>query len=221
LGTTNLLERYRAFKLGLHIHFRLTCGQVVESCAFFQWRGGIEDQIQIRHLSMREDHATVIADNQANGDHSMLVGIIDVVEHPQGILISGSPSMVWLHPLKDCLAGRGRSLYHGSRSGFIFLTSLKNGELPLSIGRLIVCQNELINQVVEGGAELISDFTSEQSKLDRWLSETNILGKESNHSFIEVSLNTNSIRARFKLPRIRLEPIEVLHGSFNLGPDFV
>ncbi len=151
----------------------------------------------------------------------MLIGIIEVLEHPKGMLVCGSSSMVRLHPLDDCMRVGGKALYHGTRSGFVSLGSLKDGKLILSRGLLLIKNNELTNQMVKGRPQLICDFTCKQEQLEGWVREATTHRNESNYSRFEVTLYPNGVGVRFKGNNISHELIEVLHGPFNLGIDSI
>jgi len=220
-GTTNLLERYRAMKLGLHLHLRIGCREKVQACAVFQGAWRVDEQPHLPIFPVRETNPAIVPNKEAYGDEFMLVGVIELVQHPKGLLVRGSPSLVRLHPLNDCLNVGGRSLYHGHRSGFVFIGSLKDGELRLCRGGLIVNHHQLPNEVIECGPKLICDFTGEQDQLDRWVSEARIFGKESDYARLEITLYPNGICTRLKGSNLTHEFIEVLYGPFNLGPDSI
>jgi hypothetical protein len=221
LDGTNLVERYCAGQLALHLHMRVDVMESVQTCAVFKHIPGSGPQDQIPIFPVGEDYPTVIPNPEVYGYDSMLVGIIEILQHPQGVLVCGTPSMVRLHLLDDCLNVGGRSFYHGGRSGFVALGSLKDGELRFSRGLLIIDPEKLTNEMVESGTKLICNFTGEQDQLDRWISEARLLGKESNYSSLEITLYSNGIRARMAGSRFTDKAIEVLFGPFNLGMDTI
>jgi hypothetical protein len=220
-GTTDPLERHRAMKLGLHDHLRIGRREKIQACIVFQGVWGINGQHQIGIFPVRETNPAVVPDEKTYGNQSMLVGIVEIAKHPQGMFICGSPSMIRLHFIDDSLNVGGRSLYHGHRSGFVFIGSLKDGELRSGRGCLVIGQDQLPNQVVESGPKLICNFTREQDQLDRWISEARIFGKESDYARLEVTLYPYAIRTTLKRSDLLHEPIEVLYGPFNLSPDSI
>src|ERR1035437_2558736 len=73
-GTTNLLERYRAGKLGLHLHMGICGVERIQTCAVFKHipGSGLQDLIPI--FSIREENPAFVPDPEVYGNDSMLVG---------------------------------------------------------------------------------------------------------------------------------------------------
>ena len=81
----------------------------------------------------------------------MLIGVIDVVKHPQGIVVSGAtiPALIRLDTIHDCLVVGGHSLYFGSSFGFVSVASIKDRKLPAPLGYL---HSKDVSEMVKGGA---------------------------------------------------------------------
>jgi hypothetical protein len=215
LGTTDLLERYRAKKLGVHVHFQIIQqAEVAKFCAVLQYATG-EQIHEVGLLSVREEHAEMISRDETGWNQSMLVGVVEVLQHPEGVLICGD-SVVGLVSLDEYMGAGGNALYHGRCSGYVFIPFLEDRKLPLFLGCLI---RQEVRDVIEGGSKLVSDFTSEQDKINRWRSAaTNLDGIEAHHTRFGVYLGAHSVIPDFKRGSINAELIDVLYGPFNLGP---
>ena len=125
-------------------------------------------------------------------------------------------SVVGLVSLDECMGAGGNALYHGRCSGYVFSPFLEDRKLPLFLGCLI---RQEVRDVIEGGSKLVSDFTSEQDKINRWRSAaTNLDGIEAHHTRFGVYLGAHSVIPDFKRGSINAELIDVLYGPFNLGP---
>jgi len=220
LGSSDLLERYRAFKLGLHVHFRVWHGDFADFCAVFHdspQPHGVETHGQSSLAGALRD-SDMICVNETDGDDSVLVGVVYIAQHPQGVFVCGSPSMVRLQTLNDCIGGDGHSLYHGWRSGFVSVRSLKDGELRLGVGGLL---SQLKDGVIEGRAQLISTFASEQREVQKWHSDIIGDGKISDYTTFKVFLGPQRISNILNPGGVRAELVEVLFGPFNLGSDSI
>ncbi len=128
-------------------------------------------------------------------------------------------SIVRLVSLNECVGAGGNALYHGRCSGYVFVPFLKDWELPFSFGCLI---RQKVDDMVESGSKLVSDFTSEQDQVVKWRIEAsdcaNFQSIEPHHARFEINLGAHSVIPYFERAGIDAELIDVLYGPFNLGP---
>lgn len=221
LNTTDLLERYRAVKLGLHLHIRIGGREKIETCAVFKWFGGIDQQVKLGVFPIREANPAVIPNEEICGNKSMLIGVVEIVQHPQGVLVCGSPSLAGLDTLNNCSGAFGDALYYGSASGFKFVKRLKNRKGTFPVGCLIVDDGQLPEQMIQGRPQLVCSFASNKTQLKRWIAEARSFGKESDHAFLAVTLYPHAICTVLKRGSCAYKLIEVMHGPFNLGSNSI
>lgn len=219
LGVTNLCERYRKERLGVHLHFRGILsgeGNGSDFCAVFHH---LPTDIKINRIPRpaAEINGHLAGIDGTHGDDSMLIGIVNLIEHPQGMLIWGTP-LKRLGGLDDCSGSVGDALYHAVRAGFIFVAFNKNRKLPAPFGCLISQDKD---DMIQGGTQLVRNFTNEQAELDRWLSAAHVHSKDIQGTCVYVWLQPHRIGVTFKLGGIDCELIDVLFGPFNLCSDSV
>lgn len=213
-GRTNLLERYRKERLGVHLHFRCITGRqrhISEFCAAFHYPLATLEIDEIDRARSEIDFSLTGVDG-AGGDNFMLVGIVKFMEHPKGMVVWGT-GLKWLGLLNDCFGSGRDALYHGGRAGFVFLRFLVDRKLPVTLGCLIR-QNE--HDMVETGAQLVCDFSSKQAERERWVAEAIINKKEMQSAEFYVWLGPQGISTSLKGIGIDCEMLDVLYGPFNL-----
>jgi hypothetical protein len=215
LGTTDLLERYRAKKLGIHVHFQIIQqAEVTKFCAVLQYAAG-EQIHEVGVLAISEEHAQMVPRDETAWNQSVLVGVIEVMQHPEGVLVCGTP-IVGLITLDKCSGAPGNALYHGRCSGYKFVPLLKDRELPPFLSCLI---RKKVDDVIESGPQLMCDFTSEQHQVDWWrLAVADLNSVQTHYTRLEIRLGPHCVIPHLIRGSVLAELVDVLYGPFNLGP---
>jgi hypothetical protein len=216
LGTTNLLKRYLEGKLGIHLHceIRLRDGHCQQLCAVFQ---GQKSSVKYDGTVLIHKHVSRTHNN--DGDHPMLVDVIEILQHPQRILMFGGSSMIGLHPLNECAGGLGDVLYQGASSFYIYCRRVKDRKLSKMFRWSMIPQGaQFKDGMVKSGAQLVGHFTGEQHEINRWLAEFGGAGDQADKSSIRIFLESDRVRMAFqKHGDVSVKLLDVLIGPFDLG----
>jgi hypothetical protein len=220
LGVSDLRKRYGTYRLGLHVHIKVGQGDEGKLCVVFTALH--DNKMNLDPLSARDLDPDVIGNDKASGDELVFIGNIDAVQHPQGVLVrvfGTFASAVRLDAFNDCCRAGGHSLYFSSALGYVRVRSVKDRKLPAPFGCVL---SKKKCDVVKGGAQLVSDFTSEEHQWSRWLREgSGCFGEEPDPASSVVSLNSRGISASLEMRGPHLEVEEMLFGPFDLGADSI
>lgn len=219
LGATDLLERYRAFHLRLHLHFKIgVYGHGKQFCAMFQGlhAGAVKDRRSLDPASFTEMESP--CPKNSDGDHSVLVGVVQILKYPKGMLVYGTRSLVGLHPLDICAGEPGNVLYHGTSSGFVSCSGLENRKLSLMFrGSTVSLEAQGVNGMVKGRPQLMGRFTGKQHDIKRWLEWARRFRDNVDPATIGIFLNSRYIGVSLtEGDNISIELLEVLSGPFDL-----
>ena len=113
-------------------------------------------------------------------DDSMLVGVVQVLKNPQRIIARGvGGSHIGLLRLDHAGYRLGDAVYHSARSGCVSFRGFEDRELMLSAvrqyGSVAAQDYELINQMVQGGSELVDCLTCKQGEIQICLANGGVL----------------------------------------------
>jgi hypothetical protein len=161
------------------------------------------------------------ADTCRGNQEAMLVDVVEFVENPKLLV----PSLVRLQSLDESHCGPGDSLYFGAASGFQFLEKVskvfglsKNREAVFSGGLVASGVNELPDEVIQSGSQIVENITDDDGQGQgnwraRWKAVDLIAG-------LRVVLGVDGIRVRVeKSVNPSLKVTDVLFGPFDFCPD--
>jgi hypothetical protein len=223
LGVTDLRERYKNGRLSLHLHLSCAGLETGQFCAFFDRPGPNGDWCALFDMDAPIHKIQLNIPATDNGSsyeqQPMFVGIVEIRQNPEGIVLEIVPSMKRLQRLDECLGVTGDALYYGFSSGFITIPRPGNRKLGFLCGRgrtSCCADDQLVNRVIQGRPKLVENFSDDEAEAGR--DGLNVGKPENQFSGIGVVFLNDFLGVvatkNFKIP---LECIEVLFGPFNLG----
>ena len=149
--------------------------------------------------------------------HSMLIHIGKLVELPQGVRRELISSIVRLHPLNDCLRFWIEAPDFPPMLSGVHDSIPKDQELKSSgeaFGQRVnadVGESEIVDEVVEGGAEVVETVADNEAKLCRdWLGEFDV------HELLTAfTIDMTDVSVRFSLSPLtnfRVKAVQVMGG---------
>jgi hypothetical protein len=170
LGRTDLIEHYRNGRLTIRLDFSLLgleprqhtavfhgrpFGHIAESSGLhFDWRRKIELFDPGLKRGPRDDKQAV------------LIGVVQVMKHPEGVGLRGSASVKRLVRTDQILCGGRNSLYYSLSSGFESIACDEDREAAFVGGGIPSLFDKLPNQEIESGPLLLQDLPNKNA--DFW-----------------------------------------------------
>lgn len=204
-----LLEAYVQGTTEVHVHFRGAVAGVAipeDWCAVFN---RATDEQSIYDCTMTHcDFRQAFKREQCETERSVLIPVGQLIQLPEWMeecrII---PSIVRLQLLDDCLHLRGDSLETTFASGcepmFIEADRKRRNFLDLLGQRtsVIVNQGKLVNDVVEGGAQVLQTIPDDQGEFSGWLPQgLNVDDVVAAIDALRVELSEDTIGAFFDPP---------------------
>lgn len=170
-----ILERYKAGALELHFHIipGATVGraEVVpkETCAVAFNAPETSRRIHSDGPILAE-RDTLLNEHRGCGEKcSVLIDIFEFGQYPQRPIVG---TVTRLQPLDKCLGFKVDPAQSVSLEGSVpGLTAVADGEQVVCCRGLVVRQNELINDVVQGGPKVVDAVSDNQRKVVPWLTQ--------------------------------------------------
>lgn len=226
LGEGSLHEGYRSGKLDIRFLFRVIG---VDDCqyqaVFYANRGARQDMradLNVPFLDVVgiQLYTHILCagcpeDSLRDDDQPMLIGVIQFMQHPKGIFLRGDSSLKRLEAVNSGPRASGNALYHGSRSGFVTVPRLEDGECAF-VGRgFSVLLDQLPDQVIQGRTLLIEGFSKNDA--DLWRRGLTISKNEGQFARLGIVLSRYSIGVI--IPECLnglVEFVDMLVGPFDL-----
>ena len=150
----------------------------------------------------------------ANDEMSVLVDIIQLVDQPEGL----APSIIRLGSVDEFFRARIDSLYLSQKLGFVFGRDIVNGELVRLARCSAVGLNELPNQMIEGGPQVVNGIADDAGKIVREFGQD--FDPKDCASRLRVLLGNDSVTVGFaKGDKSLLKIVDVMFGPFDLEPN--
>jgi hypothetical protein len=156
----------------------------------------------------------------SNREELMLVGIAEVVHDSQRIVPSDIAPIcvvVRLNPLDDGFGASGHPLYYSGLHGRLeFIRGEANGKLDLEIRRSMACENKRPDEVIQAGAKMVNNLTS-QHREAQWNGLPTRVKGASLCLMIEMTNDYIVVRVD-KRSDLSVEVLDILVGPLNLRP---
>jgi len=171
LGHTDLLDHYLNGKIGLQIRF--SCLGFEPHKYFASFNGPSQGDLVLPAMldgdSWREIKITIPSADEkpCHDEKPVLVGVVELLQNPEGVCLSGTASVERLELLDPCCRAGTHTLYHSPTTGFVSVYSGEDGKSALARGDKSASDNQLPNQMIKGRTLLIEDFADENIKLKR------------------------------------------------------
>ena len=162
-----LLERYLAGDLSVYVVVSPILGsEPPKHLAIFKGQIGTGEA---GNFSGRVVEPYLADAYHTDRDKAMLVGVIQCLENPKRILFRGGRnSLVGLFAFDERPFAAGNAIYHSARQHSVFMRVFEYGELMpsavLEESRITVHNDQLMDQVVEGGTQLIDSFSGQKDE---------------------------------------------------------
>lgn len=149
-----------------------------------------------------------------HGQQPMFVNIVEFVEAPEIVV----PTLIRLERINDAYGARAHSLYLSRRIGFVFGSTLADGEVSVRATGLPVCVNQLPRQVVKAASQLVDCLSDQQREDHRGI----CMNMNSEHSLsgLRVILGQNAVWIGFAEGQdVGFQITDVAFGPFDFRPD--
>lgn len=222
-----LLERYLNNGLRFHLHFRLRLSEF-DTQYFCAVLGGPSRPFRLREADKFQGSLALAAQSNGidasirnkNHEQSMFVGHIHAMQDPERVPIKTFRAMVRLKRFDNVCCDAGDALYFSPLTGFFkFIQCLTDWEFMPMVGRPIVRNHKLSNEVIQRGAILMNNLASNdrETKGRIWPDNAQDL-----LSRITIRLTNNAIDVAIKKSgNLIVEIIDMLVGPLNFCPNAV
>lgn len=220
LDNLRLAERYLKGELELLVFFSLK-GQrpAKDFCAILQKNGFRPHPYGLSFPPSCNSQLSISGCHRYQ--EAVLVDVVQFMDSPQVIV----PSFVRAAFLDELYCGARNPLYFGIRTGFQFLkevvgsgSTLEDWITDVSRGHISVSLNELPNEMIEGGSQIVKNISDEDRK-----SQGDLRAEMNPIDFLarfQIALGTDGIRTCFD-ERINpaFEIVDVFFGPFDFCPN--
>jgi hypothetical protein len=229
-GEPRIDELYRSDRLDLHVYFHFVCGSAngTKSDDFCALLHGLP-------LGVRDDHVPIpiicgepklrncklIACNE---QQAVLIDYVELVKNPNIGLVRNGVSLVRLTPLDFCKRGTSDKWLEGTPYFGVKASRPVIGETNREYGLLgstsgcAIKDRKLVNQVIEGGSQIVDAITNHQRQ--RWIDWINFSKLADQVLPFTVNIEGNALSLRFRAQsqfQSRVGCIEVCLRPPDLG----
>lgn len=169
------------FSSHLHVRLRFPEGDTQDFCAFFsrplealRWRDAgdvyrVTLLPRVRLTASKYEFPSGYPDDY-HRQKTMFVGIIHLTENTEEVLIDAFRLVVRLARLDQVSCGVGDALYASAPTGkFEILRRITDRELMSARAGLVVCDNELADEMIQARPQLVDDFPDDYREPSRRL----------------------------------------------------
>jgi hypothetical protein len=169
-GRISLAKLYVSSEVVVHVHVR-TAGPLVEGelsdfCATFKASPRVDAEVvEDESPHVTEAEPLEMQDGTDCLNDPVFVGVVNVVESPQGMRFRLIPSTIRLQPLDECFLTRREVLNECASVVPILITNRENREGRFVVGRAGLEECQLPNELVEGRTQVVGDFPDDDAPL--------------------------------------------------------
>lgn len=235
LGKTNLIERYNRGKLNVHLHIR-GAGESGNFCAVFQRNGSLvggdvafgQEPESMAYIPLSEHHTGSVRRRHHDEDGPMLVGVAEVANDTEGVMLRLHGDVVRLQALKECDGLPSDPLYLSfGEGGFSFLVGGLVEDREVEAGQLVEVANagflhkQTTDEMVQGRAQLVRGLSRDDAKAFRDTGLRGFYVKRENVLFgVGIVLLSDTVIQVIDDPSGKFRQLsDVLIGPLDLGPD--
>ena len=228
LDNLRLSERYLKGEIAIFIFWDIRgANQPNNFCAVFEYgecpvrlpaerSAKREMESNLRHIGSHIDRRSSDAADSASSDKQemMLVNNVKTVEFPEAPV----PTVVRLERIDEAFRSRVHSLYFSPITGFVFGSSIVDGEVCLIGRHLAIGFNQLPCQVIERTPQIVNSIPGNQSKTV-WNGDS-LFNPMDFLSSLSIMLDSESIRISVPVDIHRTFQItNVMIGPFDFRPN--